>query len=56
MMVEDENFVNPCGMLSLHVQVVFWKWISPKLLGLVTQTSVYHWSIEGNKLMNCNST
>ncbi|TVU01227.1 hypothetical protein EJB05_53329 [Eragrostis curvula] len=29
-------------------QVVFWKWITPKLLGLVTQTSVYHWSIEGN--------
>ncbi|KAI4997071.1 hypothetical protein ZWY2020_052413 [Hordeum vulgare] len=27
-------------------QVVFWKWITPKLLGLVTQTSVYHWSIE----------
>ncbi|XP_044980861.1 clathrin heavy chain 1 isoform X1 [Hordeum vulgare subsp. vulgare] len=29
-------------------QVVFWKWITPKLLGLVTQTSVYHWSIEGD--------
>ncbi|KAL2583171.1 hypothetical protein AAZV13_14G054000 [Glycine max] len=29
-------------------QVVFWKWISPKMLGLVTQTSVYHWSIEGD--------
>ncbi len=28
-------------------QVVFWKWITAKLLGLVTQTSVYHWSIEG---------
>ncbi|KAM7270794.1 hypothetical protein ACFE04_030008 [Oxalis oulophora] len=28
-------------------QVVFWKWISVKMLGLVTQTSVYHWSIEG---------
>uniref|UniRef100_A0A166BZ42 Clathrin heavy chain n=1 Tax=Daucus carota subsp. sativus TaxID=79200 RepID=A0A166BZ42_DAUCS len=28
-------------------QVVFWKWITPKLLGLVTQASVYHWSIEG---------
>ncbi|XP_077229616.1 clathrin heavy chain 1-like isoform X3 [Tasmannia lanceolata] len=28
-------------------QVVFWKWITPKLLGLVTPTSVYHWSIEG---------
>ncbi|KAF4350817.1 hypothetical protein G4B88_002146 [Cannabis sativa] len=36
--------------LKSHVvpeQVVFWKWITPKLLGLVTQTSVYHWSIEG---------
>ncbi|CAA7057232.1 unnamed protein product [Microthlaspi erraticum] len=29
-------------------QVVFWKWISPTMLGLVTQTSVYHWSIEGD--------
>ncbi|KAM7265861.1 hypothetical protein ACFE04_003544 [Oxalis oulophora] len=29
-------------------QVVFWKWISPKMLGLVTQASVYHWSIEGD--------
>ncbi|KAL0744142.1 hypothetical protein Bca4012_085655 [Brassica carinata] len=28
-------------------QVVFWKWITPKVLGLVTQNSVYHWSIEG---------
>ncbi|MCI61467.1 clathrin heavy chain 2-like, partial [Trifolium medium] len=27
-------------------QVAFWKWISPKMLGLVTQISVYHWSIE----------
>jgi len=31
-----------------ELQVVFWKWITPKLLGLVTQTSVYHWSIEGD--------
>ncbi|KAF3660335.1 Clathrin heavy chain 1 [Capsicum annuum] len=29
-------------------QVVFWKWITPKMLGLVTQTSVYHWPIEGD--------
>ncbi|KVI04842.1 Armadillo-type fold [Cynara cardunculus var. scolymus] len=29
-------------------QVVFWKWITPKMLGMVTQTSVYHWSIEGD--------
>ncbi|KAG9142165.1 hypothetical protein Leryth_007608 [Lithospermum erythrorhizon] len=29
-------------------QVVFWKWITPSMLGLVTQSSVYHWSIEGD--------
>ncbi|ONK67911.1 uncharacterized protein A4U43_C05F5080 [Asparagus officinalis] len=29
-------------------QVVFWKWVTPKVLGLVTQSSVYHWSIEGD--------
>ncbi|KAJ6432493.1 hypothetical protein OIU84_019684 [Salix udensis] len=29
-------------------QIVFWKWITPKMLGMVTQTSVYHWSIEGD--------
>ncbi|KAH0933989.1 hypothetical protein HID58_011106 [Brassica napus] len=28
-------------------QVAFWKWITLKMLGLVTQNSVYHWSIEG---------
>ena len=26
--------------------VVFWKWLSPSLLGLVTATAVFHWSIE----------
>ncbi|KAK8955806.1 Clathrin heavy chain 2 [Platanthera guangdongensis] len=29
-------------------QIVFWKWITPKMLGLVTQTSVYHWALEGD--------
>ncbi|MCD7462055.1 Clathrin heavy chain [Datura stramonium] len=29
-------------------QVVFWKWITPQILGIVTQTSVYHWPIEGD--------
>lgn len=28
-------------------QVVFWKWITPKMLGLVTQGAVYHWALEG---------
>lgn len=27
--------------------VVFWKWTSPTNLGLVTATSVYHWSLQG---------
>ncbi|CAF1854487.1 hypothetical protein Bca4012_031822 [Brassica carinata] len=25
----------------------FWKWITPKMMGLATKTYVYHWSIEG---------
>ncbi|KFM22783.1 Clathrin heavy chain 1 [Auxenochlorella protothecoides] len=28
--------------------VVFWKWVSPGRLGLVTATSVYHWDLEGD--------
>ncbi|KAL1129707.1 hypothetical protein AAG570_012651 [Ranatra chinensis] len=28
--------------------VVFWKWISPNTLALVTDISVYHWSMEGD--------
>eukprot|EP00958_Prasinococcus_capsulatus_P003761 scaffold346_cov387-Prasinococcus_capsulatus_cf.AAC.4 len=28
-------------------QVVYWKWISTSLIGLVTATAVYHWSMEG---------
>lgn len=27
--------------------VVFWKWISPNTLALVTESSVFHWSMEG---------
>jgi len=27
-------------------QVVFWKWLSPTLMGLVTAGAVYHWSVE----------
>lgn len=30
---------------AMHEEVVFWKWISEKSLGLVTDTSVYHWDI-----------
>lgn len=29
-------------------EVVFWKWITLNTLSLVTETSVYHWSMEGD--------
>ena len=28
--------------------VIFWKWISENIIALVTETSVYHWSMEGD--------
>lgn len=30
---------------NMNEDVVFWKWISNDTLGLVTDTSVYHWNI-----------
>ncbi|KNE65463.1 hypothetical protein AMAG_11086 [Allomyces macrogynus ATCC 38327] len=32
---------------AMPEDVVFWKWISKTKLGLVTETAVYHWSIDG---------
>ena len=29
--------------------VTFWKWINVNTLALVTETTVYHWSMEGNQ-------
>lgn len=28
-------------------EVVFWKWVNEKTIALVSETAVYHWSIEG---------
>ena len=28
--------------------VIFWKWISLNTIALVTETSVFHWSMEGD--------
>ena len=28
--------------------VTFWKWISSNTVAMVTNTAVYHWSLEGN--------
>lgn len=36
-----KSFVSPAP-------VVFWKWISPNSIALVTATSIFHWSIEGD--------
>ena len=37
--------------MKTHVMVedvTFWKWINEKTLALVTEASVYHWSMEGD--------
>jgi len=33
---------------SMQDDVIFWKWISEKMIALVTETVVYHWSMEGD--------
>ena len=33
---------------TMNEDIVFWKWITAESLGLVTDTSVYHWSAFGN--------
>ncbi|XP_044261682.1 clathrin heavy chain [Tribolium madens] len=33
---------------TMSEDVIFWKWISLNTLALVTETSVYHWSMEGD--------
>ncbi|RUS27432.1 hypothetical protein BC938DRAFT_483258, partial [Jimgerdemannia flammicorona] len=32
----------------MHEDIVYWKWINIKTLGLVSETAVYHWSMEGD--------
>ena len=37
--------------MKAHVMtddVIFWKWISENMIALVTETSVFHWSMEGD--------
>ncbi|XP_030747557.1 clathrin heavy chain [Sitophilus oryzae] len=33
---------------TMNEDVIFWKWISPNTLALVTETCVFHWSMEGD--------
>ena len=32
---------------TMNEDVTFWKWISVNTVALVTETAVYHWSMEG---------
>ena len=32
-------------------EVTFWKWVNVNTVALVTETSVYHWSMEGMTLL-----
>lgn len=32
---------------TMNDDVVFWKWISVKTVGLVTGTGVFHWDMDG---------
>lgn len=32
---------------TMSEKVEFWKWISPSMIGIVTASSVFHWSMEG---------
>jgi clathrin heavy chain len=32
---------------TMAEDVVFWKWITDSLIGLVTETAVFHWNTEG---------
>ena len=34
----------------MNEDVVFWKWVTPKMIGLVTELSVFHWNIEGDSV------
>lgn len=33
--------------------VIFWKWINLNTIALVTETTVYHWSMEGELCYQC---
>ena len=35
--------------------VIFWKWVTLNTIALVTETSVYHWSMEGVCVSVCVS-
>uniref|UniRef100_A0A286XQZ2 Clathrin heavy chain n=1 Tax=Cavia porcellus TaxID=10141 RepID=A0A286XQZ2_CAVPO len=43
--IETKNKIKAHTMAE---EVIFWKWISANTVALVTETTVYHWSMEGD--------
>lgn len=43
--VFDLEARNKLKSTTMSEDVLFWKWINEKSLGLVTETSVYHWDV-----------
>ncbi|KAN0035940.1 hypothetical protein ACTA71_005234 [Dictyostelium dimigraforme] len=43
--IEQKMQLKSCQMQE---PLEFWKWVSPNTLALITSTSVYHWTKEGN--------
>lgn len=33
---------------TMKEEILFWKWISPNTIAIVTENCVYHWAIDGN--------
>jgi clathrin heavy chain len=33
---------------AMQEPLIYWRWVSPNLIALITQSGVYHWSIEGD--------
>ncbi|CAM9702378.1 unnamed protein product, partial [Discosporangium mesarthrocarpum] len=33
---------------TISEPIVFWRWVTPKVIALVTASAVFHWSMEGD--------
>ena len=33
---------------NMTEEVIFWKWVTVNTIAIVTETAVYHWSMEGD--------
>ena len=47
--LEKKQKIKSCNLTN---DVEFWKWLDNTTLGLVTQTEVYHWSLDDDKEPN----